>query len=221
MLHNNEFMQCSICLDVITDQSCTTECGHFFHSKCVFKWIVLNNKCPVCRKTLCPKVDRPASTSSERVVHERPPIEIPVTSRWDISSLSDQDLVRLNNMRLRNLREFADNEDDIFTIRQRVRQRQHVLAAQHASTHVHARNSRTGRRTRHAFVRNNRFHRSNESHPHNITNSTNDRVRPERLRNTQNVANYRSPSVEFGHFLRWIKSIAVIFTNPNRNHGSF
>tara|TARA_B110000008_G_C16959284_1_gene559486 strand:- start:1763 stop:2260 length:498 start_codon:yes stop_codon:yes gene_type:complete len=165
---------------------------------------------------LCPKVDRPA-TSSERVVHERPPIEIPVerpvTSRWDISSLSTQDLVRLNNMRMRNLREFAEHEDDMFNMRQRVRQRQATLA----STHVHARHSRTVRRN----IRNNRFHRENESDAHNITNITNDRVRQERLRNTQNDTNHRSSSVEFGHFLRWIKSIAVIFTSPNRNHGSF
>ena len=45
---------CPICLESMKDDNalCKTECGHKFHSKCIFNSIVLNVKCPICRTKL-------------------------------------------------------------------------------------------------------------------------------------------------------------------------
>ena len=44
---------CPICLEQITTINCTTtECGHTFHSCCIFKNLTQNNGCPLCRKEL-------------------------------------------------------------------------------------------------------------------------------------------------------------------------
>jgi hypothetical protein len=43
--------QCSICLENIPkyDKKITLECKHYFHSKCILKWLIDNNTCPTCR----------------------------------------------------------------------------------------------------------------------------------------------------------------------------
>jgi len=44
---------CPICFEPITNINCTTtECGHTFHSCCIFKNLTQNNGCPLCRKEL-------------------------------------------------------------------------------------------------------------------------------------------------------------------------
>jgi len=49
---------CPICFDPITNINCTTtECGHTFHSCCIFKNLAQNNGCPLCRKELVEVVD--------------------------------------------------------------------------------------------------------------------------------------------------------------------
>lgn len=49
---------CPICLEPITNINCTTtECGHTFHSCCIFKNLSQNNGCPMCRKELVEVVD--------------------------------------------------------------------------------------------------------------------------------------------------------------------
>jgi hypothetical protein len=40
---------CSICFDECKDKTCTLECGHTFHTKCIFTWFNKNNTCPMCR----------------------------------------------------------------------------------------------------------------------------------------------------------------------------
>ena len=41
---------CSICMDALCTEHITlTECKHFFHTKCLKEWNVLNRKCPLCR----------------------------------------------------------------------------------------------------------------------------------------------------------------------------
>ena len=40
---------CSICMDDCKDKTCTLECGHKFHTKCIFTWFNKNNNCPLCR----------------------------------------------------------------------------------------------------------------------------------------------------------------------------
>ena len=40
---------CSICFDDCKGKTCTLECGHTFHTKCIFTWFNKNNNCPLCR----------------------------------------------------------------------------------------------------------------------------------------------------------------------------
>ena len=40
---------CSICMDDCKGKTCTLECGHKFHTKCIFTWFKKNNNCPLCR----------------------------------------------------------------------------------------------------------------------------------------------------------------------------
>jgi hypothetical protein len=44
----NKIDLCSICLE--KDKLCSLECNHYFHSKCIEKWIQRTNSCPVCRE---------------------------------------------------------------------------------------------------------------------------------------------------------------------------
>lgn len=44
---------CPICLNPIENTDCcTTECGHQFHSSCIFKNFTKSFSCPMCRKEL-------------------------------------------------------------------------------------------------------------------------------------------------------------------------
>lgn len=48
---------CPICYDPITSVNCTTtECGHTFHSNCIFKSLSMNSGCPLCRQSLVEEV---------------------------------------------------------------------------------------------------------------------------------------------------------------------
>ena len=45
--------ECPICMESIgTVNCCTTECGHTFHSSCLFKNFNNSDSCPLCRKEL-------------------------------------------------------------------------------------------------------------------------------------------------------------------------
>jgi len=50
-------MNCPICLDDDPPLDRTLdECGHRFHSECIFKWLDENNSCPICRHPILPSV---------------------------------------------------------------------------------------------------------------------------------------------------------------------
>lgn len=51
ILEENE---CPICLEKIDCEKnyIITDCGHRFHSKCIFESMKKNNKCPICREKL-------------------------------------------------------------------------------------------------------------------------------------------------------------------------
>ena len=49
-----EDMECSICMHKINRvQFAYTNCNHYFHYKCLTKWLNNNMSCPNCRKKLC------------------------------------------------------------------------------------------------------------------------------------------------------------------------
>ena len=45
--------ECPICMEPMSCLNCTTtECGHAFHSSCIFKNLTITLDCPLCRKAL-------------------------------------------------------------------------------------------------------------------------------------------------------------------------
>ena len=44
---------CNICLDTLQkgEYERTLTCGHFFHKRCIDKWLKINYLCPYCRNT--------------------------------------------------------------------------------------------------------------------------------------------------------------------------
>ena len=45
-------MKCSICLDKIKlSEKIHLDCHHDFHLKCLWKWQVIKDNCPLCRQT--------------------------------------------------------------------------------------------------------------------------------------------------------------------------
>ncbi len=49
----NEMIECCICMECITTTNkTTTECGHTFHSSCIFRNLSERIECPMCRKEL-------------------------------------------------------------------------------------------------------------------------------------------------------------------------
>lgn len=51
-VHNKEYGQCAICHYYMKNemQNKNLDCGHAFHQKCVWKWLVQRDTCPMCRK---------------------------------------------------------------------------------------------------------------------------------------------------------------------------
>ena len=48
---NKEEKECCICYESCCNKATTQlECGHEFHTKCIFTWLSKNNSCPLCRK---------------------------------------------------------------------------------------------------------------------------------------------------------------------------
>ena len=44
--------QCVICIEDIEEDETELPCGHVFHTKCLFEWLMQQDTCPVCRATL-------------------------------------------------------------------------------------------------------------------------------------------------------------------------
>lgn len=47
-----QHIDCSICLDNISNDAHYLLCGHIFHSKCIRKWVIHHKTCPMCRATI-------------------------------------------------------------------------------------------------------------------------------------------------------------------------
>ena len=48
---------CSVCLDEKSDHDNSvykmiTQCNHYFHKKCIDKWLKKNASCPICRNKI-------------------------------------------------------------------------------------------------------------------------------------------------------------------------
>ena len=54
--YSTDFNECVICLETLTNtKCCTTDCGHTFHSKCIFRNFKNSFDCPLCRQELVEK----------------------------------------------------------------------------------------------------------------------------------------------------------------------
>lgn len=91
-------MDCPICLEIVTyNDICKTECGHVFHSKCMFRSIASGNlSCPCCRFEL---VKKPESF----------PIEIVERSLLQGSEILRVRPIQISRSRL--IREIVDNRE--------------------------------------------------------------------------------------------------------------
>ncbi len=47
-----DYPECSICLEIIKKNGNKTKCGHHFHKKCIKKWRRIKHNCPNCRAHL-------------------------------------------------------------------------------------------------------------------------------------------------------------------------
>jgi len=54
---------CPICMEDCKGKTCTLECGHTFHTKCIFQWFKKNNNCPCCRAEV-PEMKQAVDTQS-------------------------------------------------------------------------------------------------------------------------------------------------------------
>lgn len=54
--HNNYIidtsLECPVCYEIITDNLTITFCNHIYHKECIYKWLILNDSCPICRKII-------------------------------------------------------------------------------------------------------------------------------------------------------------------------
>ena len=64
---SNSIAMCTICLEVIDDDSTkrTLGCNHHFHERCINRWLVTRPHCPVCRRHV------PGRRASRAVIQER------------------------------------------------------------------------------------------------------------------------------------------------------
>jgi len=49
---DNDYQNCSICLEKIKMDKITTNCNHTFHRKCLEAWNKKKSSCPICRKKI-------------------------------------------------------------------------------------------------------------------------------------------------------------------------
>ena len=64
---------CSICFEDCKKKGCELECGHKFHSKCIFKWFSGgHNTCPMCRSEVNEMYNKPPT----------PRIRLPPIEAW-------------------------------------------------------------------------------------------------------------------------------------------
>ena len=84
---------CIICIDNLSNDYATLQCGHHFHRACVKPWMLRRQSCPICRQhdaiTFPPLVVLPP-IRIEEVSHENPPLIITPTIRIPNLSYEDQ-----------------------------------------------------------------------------------------------------------------------------------
>jgi hypothetical protein len=47
--------ECIICYNQLDKDDIKQECGHIFHTFCLYKWILESDNCPICRFKLINK----------------------------------------------------------------------------------------------------------------------------------------------------------------------
>uniref|UniRef100_A0A6C0E0M1 RING-type domain-containing protein n=1 Tax=viral metagenome TaxID=1070528 RepID=A0A6C0E0M1_9ZZZZ len=96
MTTNTPARDCPICLNIIENSDCcTTECGHHFHSSCIFRNFTNSFSCPMCRKYLVdiPQEDEDDEESEEDSVWET---ETEVTRSEEDETEEEEDKRKLN-----------------------------------------------------------------------------------------------------------------------------
>jgi ribosomal protein S27E len=62
-------VNCSICFEALSSEpAAETECGHFFHSRCIFTSLTVSVGCPLCRAALCEPIREEREEKVQRVL---------------------------------------------------------------------------------------------------------------------------------------------------------
>lgn len=74
-------MDCSICLDNITDDTKKiTQCKHTFHEECLTRWLHTNNSCPLCRTHIVHVSEPTLNVPLQFWFNRNPNLAIPLVS---------------------------------------------------------------------------------------------------------------------------------------------
>jgi hypothetical protein len=46
--------KCTICICVYLPNMFKTSCGHYFHGRCIRRWLQEKNSCPICQTPIAP-----------------------------------------------------------------------------------------------------------------------------------------------------------------------
>ena len=106
-------MDCPICLNAIENTDCcTTECGHHFHSSCIFRNFTNSFSCPICRKEL---IDVPQEDEEEEDSEWETESELS-GSEEDDDAQEEQDKRKLNIRQVHEaLKKQGYNETDFIS----------------------------------------------------------------------------------------------------------
>ena len=52
ILNIKNIKDCSICMENKSNLARKFYCGHYYHIKCIDKWLINNKTCPMCRRNL-------------------------------------------------------------------------------------------------------------------------------------------------------------------------
>lgn len=96
---------CVICMDDITSEPHKTHCNHYFHKKCLEKWLERKKNCPLCRQyTYIPKkldMDKYKRTNiwDYKMVEEFIPVIIDMATQLKQKGVSDTVANELHDQR--------------------------------------------------------------------------------------------------------------------------
>lgn len=92
--------QCSICLNMISQERQRLICNHSFHNDCIMKWLERDNRCPVCRKINPLKKPQTSKRRLSYPLHRQQQQQ----QQQQLQLQQSQSLTNIRNLNLRTIR---------------------------------------------------------------------------------------------------------------------